>query len=462
MPDASDLIDRARRTSVVVVGGGVAGLVAAFEFAKVGMSVTVLERSDRWGGALAAADLGGIPVDPVVDAFDPDSPALRTLLHELDLSTSVEPVAPAPPRIGTVTLPAENLLGIPANPWDPAVRRVVGWRGVWRAYLDRLRPPLTIGHQRNLGALVRGRMGERVCARMVAPVTRATLGLDPDEVDVERVAPALLTALTRTGSLAGAVAELTGRPSPRSRLSGGTHRLPAALVDRLSLLGADLRTERAAQTVREADGALVVETDAEDGAEPLTADIVVVATGPHDARGLLADAITLPEAPTVSVDIVLLRTSAAVAGAALDAHTLESGVARRVTGVVPPAAEGSAAGQGTVRVLSDGDPAATDDERVERAREAVSAVLGMPVAAAEVTASACVRLEWPVVADLDADAREAGIAAALAATPGLAVVGRWASGGGLAETVAHAVESADRLRRAALWAPQGDRDGSDL
>jgi hypothetical protein len=40
---------------------------------------------------------------------------------------------------------------------------------VWRAYLDRLRPPLTIGRERSLGALVRSRMGARLRDRLVAP-----------------------------------------------------------------------------------------------------------------------------------------------------------------------------------------------------------------------------------------------------------------------------------------------------
>src|SRR5690606_30153615 len=93
---------------------------------------------------------------------------------------------------------------------DPAVRRIIGWGGAWRAYLDRLRPPLTIGQQRNLGALVRGRMGERVVDRLVAPLTAGRHGLTPDEVDVEIAAPGLNSALTRTGSLAGAVAQVRG------------------------------------------------------------------------------------------------------------------------------------------------------------------------------------------------------------------------------------------------------------
>ncbi|MFT3797555.1 FAD-dependent oxidoreductase [Microbacterium sp.] len=50
-PQTPDLAERAHGTHVVVVGGGVAGLVAAWECAKLGIAVTVLEASDRLGGA---------------------------------------------------------------------------------------------------------------------------------------------------------------------------------------------------------------------------------------------------------------------------------------------------------------------------------------------------------------------------------------------------------------------------
>jgi monoamine oxidase len=43
------------RVQVVVVGGGIAGLVAAYELEKAGLSVHVLEATDVWGGRIASA-----------------------------------------------------------------------------------------------------------------------------------------------------------------------------------------------------------------------------------------------------------------------------------------------------------------------------------------------------------------------------------------------------------------------
>ncbi|CAI7572433.1 unnamed protein product, partial [Penicillium discolor] len=48
--EPADLAARAAQKHVVVVGGGVGGLVAARECAKVGMRVTLLEGSEALGG----------------------------------------------------------------------------------------------------------------------------------------------------------------------------------------------------------------------------------------------------------------------------------------------------------------------------------------------------------------------------------------------------------------------------
>lgn len=61
-------------------------------------------------------------------------------------------------------------LGIPANPFQPDVRRIIGWAGVWRAYLDRVRPPLDRAPAQSRKAR-RVRMGAKVRDRLVAPVT---------------------------------------------------------------------------------------------------------------------------------------------------------------------------------------------------------------------------------------------------------------------------------------------------
>nr|BFF09854.1 hypothetical protein GCM10025699_11570 [Microbacterium flavescens] len=221
------LVTHAHETRVLVVGAGIAGLVAALECAKVGMPVTVLEAAGRPGGTIAEAEVGGLRVDVGASCWSTADGDVDALVAELDLAPrAVSPSASATWIAGlgrsgaaAAPVPADSVLGIPANPWAQDVRPFIGLSGAWRAYLDRLRPPLTIGKERNLDRLVRTRMGDAVVDRMVAPLSVGRFGLAPSHVDVAAAAPGLSSALTRTGSLGERwpTCSSTVRPAPGSR-----------------------------------------------------------------------------------------------------------------------------------------------------------------------------------------------------------------------------------------------------
>ncbi|HZK59878.1 MAG TPA: FAD-dependent oxidoreductase, partial [Cryobacterium sp.] len=167
---------------VLVIGGGVAGLVAARACAHVGLSVTVLEATDAVGGAVAAHEVAGLTLDSGAESFAVRGNAVAEFVAGLGLADEV--VAPNPagawlhlPANGSgavsVPLPKAGVLGIPASPLADDVRRVIGWGGAWRAYLDRLMPVLTIGREHSLGDLVRKRMGRRGAERGDGPGQRA-------------------------------------------------------------------------------------------------------------------------------------------------------------------------------------------------------------------------------------------------------------------------------------------------
>ncbi|WP_136057411.1 NAD(P)-binding protein, partial [Microbacterium sp. K24] len=83
------LAARAADTHVVVIGGGIGGLIAARECAKVGMRVTMLEETEAVGGAIRRADLGGVVVDAGAESFATRGGHVRALLTELGLTDRV-------------------------------------------------------------------------------------------------------------------------------------------------------------------------------------------------------------------------------------------------------------------------------------------------------------------------------------------------------------------------------------
>lgn len=478
-PDAlPELVAHARDTRVVVVGGGVGGLVSALELAKVGMPVTVLEASDRPGGVLRAADVAGLRLDVGAESYATRGGHVRALIDELGLGEAV--VAPSShgawvaglPGGAAAPMPAGGVLGIPDNPWDPAVRRVIGWGGVWRAYLDRLRPPLTIGHDRSLGALVRSRMGSKVLDRLVAPVTMGVYSARPIDIDIDVAAPGLNAALTRAGSLTGAVAQLRGgrRVAPGGAvagLEGGMTRLVDALVARLEDLGVDLRTAAPVHGIDRAGDGWVVRAETD-----VPADVVVVAVPEAEARRMLAPLVPaldpVPgEAPVVEIVTLVL------AAPELDAHPRGNGVltvpytsaAKALTHASAKwdwVADAAGPGVHVVRVSfgAQGEAPASEDlddaDVAALALREASGLLGVPLEMSQLRGAHRERyVQSQPGSVIGRAAAMAAARGAIRAVPGLAAVGAWLSGTGLAQVVPDAIGEADRVRRAALFGSAG-------
>ena len=106
---------------MVVLGAGPAGLAAAWQAARRGHPVTVLERADRVGGLAASFEVAGVRVDHGSHRLHPATPPalladLRALLGD-DLQTR--------PRNGRLRV-AGSLDRLPAAPGRAAAGAAAG------------------------------------------------------------------------------------------------------------------------------------------------------------------------------------------------------------------------------------------------------------------------------------------------------------------------------------------------
>ncbi|MDF2508209.1 MAG: protoporphyrinogen oxidase, partial [Microbacterium sp.] len=203
-------------------------------------------------------------------------------------------------------------------------------------------------------------------------------------------------------------------------------------------------------------------------AEEITADAVIVATPESVARSLLSAAVpALKNAEAASspeIEIVTLL---------LDAPALDA--APRGTGVltVPGSHTAKALTHSTakwawvreaagerhlVRVSfgAQGEPAATaaltDEAAADLARTEAAALLGVALAPETVIAAHRGRFVQSQPASIIGSGdRRTSARAAVQAVPGVAAVGAWLAGTGLAQVIPDARDEADRLRRALLW-----------
>ena len=80
---------------VAVIGGGIAGLAAAFFLAGERIRVTVLEGSPRLGGKLQASDVAGVAMDEGAEALLARRPEGTELIKAVGLGGDLVPAGVA-------------------------------------------------------------------------------------------------------------------------------------------------------------------------------------------------------------------------------------------------------------------------------------------------------------------------------------------------------------------------------
>ena len=328
--------------ATVVVGGGIAGLVTAWQLATGGHGVEVLEAGPVVGGCIARHTVGGLGLDSGAESFATATPVVADLITALGIDDRI--VSPNPLGAwvrhagGTAPLPLAALIGIPARPLAADVRRVLGSVGAARAALDLLLPGRFGAAEPTLGGLVGLRMGRRVVDRLVEPVAGGVYSTDPDELEVDSVQPRLRGAVHDTGSLANAVRALRGsgaRPgSAVAGLSGGLFELIVALRSAVEAAGGTITTGVRVEGLTPGGDGWLLRTSL----GPRTArDVVLAVPGVAAAALLSGQGVTVPPAATATSNVQLVTLVVDHHG--LDSHPRGTGllVSRHASGVTAKA-----------------------------------------------------------------------------------------------------------------------------
>ena len=191
---------------IAIVGGGIAGLTAAWELSRRHMSFVVLERAPRAGGVIVSEELDGFTIDGGPDSLLIQKHAGIALCGELGLGGRL--VATKQPRIAYIqrggrlhALPAASVLGIPTRV-GPFVRTgLFTWPGKVRMGAELFVPPRRSDDDESIGAFMTRRFGREATTFLAEPLLAGIHAGDVDRLSMKALFPRLFDAERQRGSL---------------------------------------------------------------------------------------------------------------------------------------------------------------------------------------------------------------------------------------------------------------------
>ncbi len=292
---------------VVIVGGGIAGLAAAFFLRNAPVRVTLFESSPRIGGKLAVSELAGMPVDEGAEVMLARRPEGIDLVDAVGLAGEL--VSPGTTAAAIWTrgalrpLPGGQLMGVPGDLVALARSGVLSAPGLARAGLDLVLPETSRDSDVPVARQVGARLGHEVVDRLVDPLLGGVYAGRADELSFEATLPGLAAASLDHRTLIGATRSVlaASRPNPRparparpaspgfrdpvfTTLAGGLGTLPAAVA---AASGAYVRTRAAVRELRRTPVGWQLIVGCADEPERVQADAVVLAVPARPASRLL-------------------------------------------------------------------------------------------------------------------------------------------------------------------------------
>jgi oxygen-dependent protoporphyrinogen oxidase len=464
---------------VVIIGGGISGLAAAFFLRDEPVRVTVLEGSPRLGGKLSGSDVAGVAMDAGAEALLARRPEGIELIRATGLGGDLVPAGTTASAIYTRgamrALPRRQFMGVPADPDELAASGVISPEGVARARHE-AQPHASAGPASagpggdvSVTEYVGSRLGPEVVDRLVDPLLGGVYAGRSQDLSFSATLAPLATASRSHPRLTEAVRSLLppagpaqpgppgpGQPAPVFvTLTSGLGALPDAVA---KASGADVRTGATVRELRRTPAGWRLTVGSAADPEYLDADAVIIAVPAAPAARLLRDtagaaATQLEQIPYASMAIITLAFRAtdfpaqqrsgylvpAVDGRAVKAVTFSTIKWPHLAAQAPVHVVRCSVGRsGEVAVLQRDDSDLADLAGGELA--AATGVSAAPVATRVTRWGG--GLPQYNVGHLD---RVACIRAAVAQLPGLAIAGAAYDGLGIPACIATARSAADQV-----------------
>jgi oxygen-dependent protoporphyrinogen oxidase len=224
---------------VVIVGGGISGLSAAYDLGRAGIPYTIVEKRPRLGGVIQTFTRDGCVIEGGPDSFISQKPEALALIKELGMADQVigsndhSRVTYILRHGKLVRLPEGVMMIVPSRVWPMAKSSLLGWGTKIRMGMELLRKPVAMP-DRSVADFVIDHFGQETLDYLAEPLLSGVYGGDPHELSVNSVLPRFAEMEANTGSLGRAVMKSRAKAPPSSgtlfrTLSSGLESLTARL-----------------------------------------------------------------------------------------------------------------------------------------------------------------------------------------------------------------------------------------
>src|SRR5215208_313841 len=247
---------------MVIVGGGIAGLSAAYYATKKlpQANITLIESSNRWGGKVMTDRIsiaeGQFIVEGGPDTFLATKPYATELCKELGLGDRLHGTNPKQKNTYVLhhdklePLPDGLAMMIPTNVGSILKSQLVSWFGKARMGLDFIQPPKSVDGDESLGTFVSRRLGREAYENLIEPLMSGIYAGDGDQLSLASTFPYLRDLELKYGSLARGALKMrrtsNGKSVQGSRSAfltptTGLAEIVEKLIESLTVAGVDLR-----------------------------------------------------------------------------------------------------------------------------------------------------------------------------------------------------------------------------
>ncbi len=279
----------------IIIGGGVTGLSAAYEFVQAGVQPTLIEAQPFLGGVVQTETVEGCVLEGGPDSFLSAKPAANDLIRELGLgdqligSNDHSRITYLLRNGRLVPLPDGLLMMVPTKILPLAVSPLLSWSTKIRMGLELFRrPPSTPLPDRTVAEFIESHYGRETVDYLAEPLLSGVYGGSVDRLSVQSVLTRFVDLETKYGSLTRGVlaakkqARRPAHPAPLFQtLKGGLAQLTHELERRIRPT-AEIITGRA-EFIHRTDSGYAVRVNG----ETLTARHLVMATPAWQAGQLL-------------------------------------------------------------------------------------------------------------------------------------------------------------------------------